>query len=61
MNILVVLWTYRTTCKRLTGKTLFKLVYGQEAVMPIEYIVPSLHIAAAKSMDHEAALEEHVA
>ena len=40
-----VLWAYRTTCKKLTGHTPFSLVYGQEAVMPMEYIIPSLRVA----------------
>ena len=42
LKILAVLWAYRTTCKRLTRKTPFKLVYGKEVVMPMEYIVPSM-------------------
>ena len=54
----VVLWAYRTTCKRLMGHKPFKLVYGKEAVMPMEYIVPSLCIAAATGMANEVALEE---
>jgi hypothetical protein len=46
LTILAVLWAYRTTCKKVTGRTPFKLAYGQEVVMPMEYIVPSLRIAA---------------
>ena len=46
LKIPAVLWAYRTTCKRLMRKTLFKLVYGQEVVMPMEYIVPSLRIVS---------------
>ena len=40
------------------GKTPFKLVYGQEEVMPMEYIVPSLCITTATGMANEEALEE---
>ena len=40
------------------GKTLFELVYGQEVVMPMEYIVPSLRIATDMGMDDERSLEE---
>ena len=58
MKIPAVLWAYLTTCKRLTGQTPFKLVYGKEAIMPMEYIVHSLCIATATNMDDEAALEE---
>ena len=58
MNIPAILWAYRTTCKILTGWKLFKLVYGKEADMLREYIVPSLRIAAMTGMDDETALEE---
>ena len=57
LKIPTVLWAYRITCKWLTGHTQFKLVYGKEAVMPMEYIVPSLSIAAATGMDDAVALE----
>ena len=57
LKILAVLWAYRTACKWLTGQTPFKLVYGQEAVMPMDYIVPSLCIAALTCMDVAKVLE----
>lgn len=32
----VVLWAYRTSCKKLMGQTPFWLVYGTEVVIPME-------------------------
>jgi hypothetical protein len=40
-----VLWENMTTRKKLMGKKPFRLVYGQEVVMMMEFIIPSLHIA----------------
>jgi hypothetical protein len=45
-----LLWAYRTTCKKWTGNTPFKLVYGQEAVVPLEFLIPSLHVVAITHM-----------
>jgi hypothetical protein len=41
-----MLWVYRNTRKKLTRKNPLRLVYGQEVVMPMEFIVPNLHIVA---------------
>eukprot|EP00253_Pinus_taeda_P030512 PITA_30512 len=38
------LWAYLTSVKTSTGFTPFQLVYGLEAVLPIEYEIPSLQI-----------------
>jgi hypothetical protein len=46
----VVLWAYRTTCNKLTGYTPFKFVYGQETVVPLEFMVPSLDVARITNM-----------
>ena len=61
VHILAVLWAYKTTCKKLTGQTPFRLVDGVEVVMPMEYIVPSLCIATFTGMADRGALEEMLA
>ena len=37
-----VLWAYRTTARTATGETPFSLTYGTEAMIPVEYGMPSL-------------------
>ena len=37
---------------------MFKLVYGQEVVMPMEYIVPSLRVVALTEMTDVDVVEE---
>jgi hypothetical protein len=38
------LWAYRTSIKYATGFTPFRLVYGLEAILPIECEIPSLKL-----------------
>ena len=40
-----VLWTERTTPKKATGETPFRLAYGMEAVIPVEVGIPSYRAA----------------
>ena len=37
------------------------MVYGKEAIMPMEYIVPSLHIETFKNMVEPDIMEERLA
>ncbi|XP_058216783.1 uncharacterized protein LOC131327654 [Rhododendron vialii] len=45
-QLLLALWGYRTSIRTLTGATPYSLVYGMEAVLPIELEVLSLKIMA---------------
>ena len=60
VRIPTILWAYRTTCKKLTGHTPFKLAYGQEVAMPMEYIVPSLKIVALTDLADEEIVEKRL-
>ena len=39
----------------------FRMVYGKKAIMPIEYIIPSLHIVAFTNMVEPKIMEQHLA
>ena len=47
------LWAYRTTVRNATGSTPFSLVYGCEAVLPLEIQMSSLRISLATKMTKE--------
>jgi transposase InsO family protein len=61
LRVPVVLWAYRTTCKKMTMKTPFKLVYGLEVVVPMEYSVPRLKIVSFTGMDDTGIFQERLA
>ncbi|KAL0310278.1 UNVERIFIED_CONTAM: hypothetical protein Scaly_2943400 [Sesamum calycinum] len=44
------LWAYRTTVRTPTQATPYALVYGVEAVLPLEQQIPSLRIAIQKGL-----------
>jgi hypothetical protein len=42
----------------MTGQTPFNLVYGQEAVVPLEFLVPSLRVATITKITERGAVKE---
>lgn len=51
------LWAYRTSYKLTTGYTPFQLVFGFEAVVPIELEIPSLRLAVQHGLGDTGSLE----
>ncbi|KAL0315496.1 UNVERIFIED_CONTAM: hypothetical protein Sradi_5427800 [Sesamum radiatum] len=47
------LWAYRTTVRTPTQATPYALVYGVEAVLPLEQQIPSLRIAIQEGLTEE--------
>lgn len=54
------LWAYRTTYKMATRKTPFSLVYGLEAIVPLEYIVPTLRTVVDNRLSEKDSKEERL-
>jgi len=54
------LWAFRTAYKATTGHTLFSLVYGLEAVVPMEFVVPSLRIALSDRLNQEDSINSRI-
>jgi hypothetical protein len=61
LRVPTVLWAYRTTCKKLTMQTPFKMVYGLKVIVPIKYLVPGLRIASFTDMDDLGTVQERLA
>ena len=59
-RILVVLWDYKTTSKRLMQHTPCRLVYGKEVVMPMEFVVLSPRVALLTQIIEEDALKKRL-
>ena len=55
-----MLWAYRTTYKRATNQTPFKLVYGQEAIVHQHFRQHKLEIAEVLKLDIGEAKNERV-
>ena len=53
-----VLWTYRTTPRRSTGETPFSMIYGAEAVIPLETGFPTLRTSLFTPNSNDNLLEK---
>ena len=47
-----MLWAYRTSKKLSINTTPFSLVYGHDAVLPVEVTVQSLRVARQNQLSH---------
>ena len=56
-NLNSALWAYRTSYKVTTGMTPFKMAYGLEAVVPMEFMVP---MAMQEKLPMEKSQEERI-
>jgi hypothetical protein len=60
LRVPIVIWAYRTTCNKITMQAPFKLLYGLEVVVPMEYLIPSLIIVAFIDMDDTSIVQERL-
>jgi hypothetical protein len=49
-HLFEALWAYRVTVRTLTQATPYSLVYGSEAILPLEVQLPSLWVAVHEEM-----------
>jgi hypothetical protein len=61
LKVPIVLWSYRTNYKKLTGQTPFRSIYGQEIIAPLDCLMPSLCIAIITNMTKNGTTEERLA
>jgi hypothetical protein len=60
LRIPAVLWDYKNICKNLIGQTPFKLAFSQEAIIPMEFLVPILCIAVMTYVTNFGTVEERI-
>jgi hypothetical protein len=61
IKLTAALWAYRTTYKVTTRATPFSLMYGMEAILSIEFEVPSLRITIENCSDDSTSLKDRLA
>ena len=54
LQLFSALWAYRASAKTTTGFTPFQLIFGLEAVLPIECEIPSLKLTVELLLDTSA-------
>ena len=59
-KLLESLWAYRTTTRTATGMTPYSLVYGGEAVLPLEVQIASLRVAIPEKLTDDQAAKMHL-
>ena len=59
-KLTAALWAYRTTYKVTTWMTPFALMYGVEAILPIEFEIPSLCLAIDERLDTTESLKNRL-
>ncbi|KAK2427613.1 hypothetical protein QL285_026181 [Trifolium repens] len=55
-----ILWSYHTTVQSSTGETPFKMVYGSDAMIPVEIDPPSWRRETVTAAENKMALEENL-
>jgi transposase InsO family protein len=60
LKVPAVLWAYRMTCKNLKWHTPFKLIYDQEVVVLLEFLVPILRVASIIEIIERDAIQERL-
>lgn len=59
-KLLEALWAYRTTTCTPTGMTPYSLVFGGEAILPIEVQIPSLRVAIHENIAEVEAAKQRL-
>ena len=54
-HLLETLWAYQSSTKTATGFSPFSLVYGTEAISPIELLVPTPRVIHGQEIEMSAA------